>query len=116
MDKLLPCPFCGNDGLGPIEEALHIAFTEHDWRGPFWTVQCDKCTATMGYSDSEDEAIEAWNTRALDADALIEAAWMRGAAWMRERVIAAMPDNQVGRLIVRSIRALPLTEETPDAE
>ena len=23
---LLPCPFCGNDGAGPIEDALQIAF------------------------------------------------------------------------------------------
>ncbi len=62
-EELKPCPFCGNDGGGPIEHALHICFQEPDWRDDAWTVQCDKCTATMGYSDSEEEAIEAWNTR-----------------------------------------------------
>ncbi len=70
---LLPCPFCGNDGSGPIEDALQIHHNEpdyiHDHRHT-WTVQCDKCTATMGYSDSEDEAIEAWNRRALAGEAV----------------------------------------------
>lgn len=89
--ELLACPFCGNDGSGSIEHALHVAFNEHDWRDSSWTVQCDKCTATMGYSDSEDEAIAAWNTRATftnqkHADkALDEAAIMEAA----ERVHAA---------------------------
>lgn len=67
MSALLPCPFCGNDGSGPIEDALQIHRNEPDYvheHRHTWTVQCDKCTATMGYSDSEDEAVEAWNRRA----------------------------------------------------
>lgn len=63
IPELLPCPFCGNNGSGPIEDALHVVLNEHDWRSPSWTVQCDKCTATMGYSDERDEAIAAWNRR-----------------------------------------------------
>lgn len=66
-EELKPCPFCGNDGSGPIEDALHVSLQELDWRPHAWSVQCDKCTATMGYSDSEDEAITAWNARASDA-------------------------------------------------
>ena len=73
MIEMKPCPFCGNDGTGPIEDALHVVFNEHDWRDPSWSVQCDKCTATMGYSDSEDEAIDRWNTRQNISDVLIEA-------------------------------------------
>lgn len=61
--ELEPCPFCGNDGGGPIENALRVSMIELEWRGAGWSVQCDKCTATMGYSDSEDEAVTAWNTR-----------------------------------------------------
>lgn len=68
MSELLPCPFCGNDGSGPAEEALHVSMTEHDWRAASWSVQCDKCTATMGYSDSEDAAVEDWNTRASQGE------------------------------------------------
>ena len=120
MKQLLPCPFCGNDGSGPIEEALHIAFTEHDWRGPSWTVQCDKCTATMGYFDSEDAVIEAWNTRInLAADVLIEAE-RRGAERMRERAARLMIElghvSESGETLALEIRALPLTEETTDAD
>ena len=65
--RLEACPFCGNDGSGPIEDALQVVHNEpdyvHDHRHT-WSVQCDKCTATMGYFDSEEEAIEAWNRRA----------------------------------------------------
>lgn len=63
---LLPCPFCGNDGNGPIENALHISHTQNDWHPAYdcYSVQCDKCSATMGYSDSEEAAVAAWNTRA----------------------------------------------------
>jgi len=63
-DKLKPCPFCGNDGSGPISEALQIAMSEGHWNGTRWSVQCDKCTGTIGYVDSEESAITAWNTRA----------------------------------------------------
>lgn len=61
--NLEPCPFCANDGSGPIEHALHICHNEHGWREASWSPQCDKCTATMGYFDSEEEAADAWNTR-----------------------------------------------------
>lgn len=66
MDEALkPCPFCGNDGSGPIEHALHISHTQNDWHSAYdcYSVQCDKCTVSMGYSDNEAEAIAAWNTR-----------------------------------------------------
>lgn len=65
--ELKPCPFCGNDGKGGIEEALHVSGDPSTG----YCVQCDKCTATMGHSYSADDdiddqaaAIEAWNTRA----------------------------------------------------
>lgn len=67
MDEALkPCPFCGNDGSGPIEHALHVSHTQNDWHPAYdcYSVQCDKCTVSMGYSDNEAEAIAAWNTRA----------------------------------------------------
>ena len=67
MDEALKtCPFCGNDGSGPIEHALHVSHTQNDWHPAYdcYSVQCDKCTVSMGYSDNEAEAIAAWNTRA----------------------------------------------------
>ena len=62
--ELEPCPFCGNDGSGRIEDALHVSMSERGWREPSWSVQCDKCTATTGYFDTKAEATAAWNTRA----------------------------------------------------
>ena len=65
------CPFCGNDGTGSIEEALHVSHEElehHPWYNVY-SVQCDKCCASQGYSETEDEAITAWNTRHQPAQA-----------------------------------------------
>ena len=62
LNTLSPCPFCGNDGTGPIKEALHLCEVELEWKQgiPYYTIQCDKCSATMGYSETEAEAIAAW--------------------------------------------------------
>lgn len=71
LPDLKPCPFCGNDGSGPIADSLHVCETdmEGEWIAPTaYSAQCDACTATMGYSPSEGEAIAAWNRRAPAAD------------------------------------------------
>lgn len=65
--RLLSCPFCGNNGSGPIEDALHVSQVIVDDENGYderYAVQCDKCTATMGSSETADEAVDAWNTRA----------------------------------------------------
>ena len=75
---LKPCPFCGNDGSGPIEDALYVSHTQNDWHSAYdcYSVQCDKCTANMGYSVSYEDAIAAWNTRTASAPAGEVVAWM----------------------------------------
>lgn len=60
------CPFCGATADAPIEKVVHVSMSEHDWRDASWTVQCDNCSGTHGYFDSEDEAIDHWNTRPTD--------------------------------------------------
>jgi hypothetical protein len=111
--KLLPCPFCGNDGGGPIEEALHVSHTQNDWHPAYdcYSIQCDKCTATMGYSLSEEEAIEAWNTRLSHAS-------HEPASVMREEAAKVEPWSDVVREIVQDVAELPdrtSPDDWPDA-
>lgn len=53
--SLLPCPLCDGTEDKP--------FTYEDW--PDWYVECGQCECRTGSYQSEDEAIVAWNTRAL---------------------------------------------------
>lgn len=50
MSELLPCPFCG--------EKARIDRYEH-----FYRVLCTDCPASTEWLYSEQEAIDAWNTR-----------------------------------------------------
>lgn len=59
MTELKPCPFCGG------EKAIRL------WRDEsenLYTVACDftkgGCGVSCGYYEHEEEAIQAWNTRA----------------------------------------------------
>lgn len=63
MDELKPCPFCG--GVAEVTHMQHRFYTDVEW----WWVGCtnDKCPAQPfeGITfDSEQEATDAWNTRA----------------------------------------------------
>ena len=50
-DELKPCPFCGGKAIiDGCDETL-------------WIVICKKCDASIGYKETEQEAIEAWNSR-----------------------------------------------------
>lgn len=121
--ELLPCPFCGNDGTGPVESALHISHTELEWRASHdsYSVQCDRCTATMGYSDSAEEAITAWNTRALPSEA-VSAGFQRSqadsnAGWRLVPVedAANIADDLAEVAYRRSSHPQALTIDTNDA-
>lgn len=52
---LLPCPFCGG------EAEPFNPFGETDGT---WTVLCGECAASVGFEQTEAEAIAAWNARA----------------------------------------------------
>jgi Lar family restriction alleviation protein len=59
--KMLPCPFCGSEHTG-------IRKKERDDEGspyyaPFYCAECDACEARTRWTDSFEEAIEAWNKR-----------------------------------------------------
>ena len=49
--KLKPCPFCGGKAIiDGCDDTL-------------WIVICKKCDASIGYKETECEAIDAWNSR-----------------------------------------------------
>lgn len=53
-DKLKPCPFCGGEKV----RFAYLGTTESH------AICCENCGAESNEFDTEEEAIEAWNTRA----------------------------------------------------
>ena len=66
MDKLKPCPVCGNHILSFVNSAI----------GSSVTVLCEECGQMSGWHDTKNKAIEAWNrdeeTTLIDVDKLIK--------------------------------------------
>ena len=56
-DELKPCPFCGGEGCVICGSSFEFGF-------PSYAVECEKCGTVGIVKASEQEAIEAWNTRA----------------------------------------------------
>lgn len=50
-DELKPCPFCGGHAI--IDGCDDTP----------WSVICKECNASIGYKETKEEAIEAWNRR-----------------------------------------------------
>ena len=63
MSNLKPCPFCGKE---PNQKGTELGDR------PCFYYECDNpkcCAAEMGWHDTEQEAIDAWNNRPIE-DAL----------------------------------------------
>lgn len=57
--ELKPCPFCGSTAQ------TAIACRDQLFGGEEWQAHCDQCGAEVSlFYHSEDEAAEAWNSRA----------------------------------------------------
>jgi Lar family restriction alleviation protein len=55
MSELLSCPFCGGEAE---------TFNPFGTSDGTWTVLCSECASSVGFEQTEAEAIAAWNTRA----------------------------------------------------
>ena len=53
MSELKPCPHCGGEAV-PVTDLY------------FWAVRCNGCGAECGNCKTEQEAIDAWNTRHVE--------------------------------------------------
>lgn len=63
MDKLLPCPFCGENNA---ESKIYLWGKHRETKDTIWLryVFCSDCNAmTDNMFKTEVEAITAWNTR-----------------------------------------------------
>ena len=52
MEKLKPCPFCGNEKL-EVRSTPFAGFTVRCWN--------DTCLASGPYKGTAEEAVDAWN-------------------------------------------------------
>ena len=63
-ELIKPCPFCDGKGYVICGSSFKFGF-------PSYTVECEKCGTVGIIKASEQEAIEAWNTRAKRTTRLI---------------------------------------------
>jgi hypothetical protein len=67
MNKIKPCPFCGNDGICNMTgEFKHLYVNEDsDSSGAtpqfYYWVECGGCDAQGSVRETEEEAIKYWN-------------------------------------------------------
>ena len=61
-EVMKPCPFCGGEADHTFRDNTGATA---DWCGPRqWWAYCDgPCSVTVGFFETEAEAIAAWNTR-----------------------------------------------------
>lgn len=72
MEELKECPFCGS--------AKDLTVMQDDCDKKLWTILCSNppCYRRVGFWDSEEETIEAWNFRGSKRDAEADADIMNG--------------------------------------
>ena len=96
-DELLPCPFCG----GEAETCSHY-FEEGDMT--LWQVRCKErpydvehpCYTADSFISfaTEEEAVDAWNTRAAVTDEHFAIAVHNAEVWRKERTCRYEPTNR----------------------
>lgn len=83
MKELLPCPFCGGDAYHHYEiGSANLDTGETESRGIHF-VLCNDCSAVIS-AFSEDEVVDAWNTRALPTHNLIVRVDKENVPWPKQ--------------------------------
>src|ERR1700761_6938336 len=90
MTELLPCPFCG----APARDDL---LPHHN--GPGW-VQCSACECDQHMSDTREEAVARWNTRAISPEAG-ERLWCKACGTVTRRKVCDCNEYGVGHEMYR---------------
>jgi len=63
MTELKPCPFCGGEAETLTAESMY--------GGYLFGIMCNDCCSRGDIYDTEAEAIEAWNTRAVETCSVV---------------------------------------------
>jgi len=63
MTELKPCPFCGGEAETLTAESMY--------GGYLFSIMCNDCCSRGDIYDTEAEAIEAWNTRAVETCSVV---------------------------------------------
>lgn len=58
IDKLKPCPFCGSKNIYLYSNITNITSR--------WRVLCKDCDAQVGRYVMKEQAVDAWNRRAVE--------------------------------------------------
>lgn len=87
MSEFRRCPFCGSEVV-----VMHETWNRHTDHKQGYSVECYDCGCTIGlmtyhdgtwdaFFETEDEAVDAWNKRVCDRDALLaladELEWLK---------------------------------------
>lgn len=95
-EKLKPCPFCGSDRIVPRDRNEHC---------DYFLLYCHSCNAEGPNGRTLDEAIAAWNRRAVPADVREAAerilkARAAVAEWQRDPLIGLNDAETIARHIL----------------
>ena len=103
---LKPCPFCGGD-------VFHI----QSWEGDSHDVGCFNSECPIkpnAWAETEDEAIAAWNTRAVDPAAIREAMADRIEQLVKERDEAERNETLCSNMAVNYLERAEVAESKLD--
>ena len=83
MKELLPCPFCGGKARYQHDVASVSIDTGESIGDGIHFILCNDCSAVIS-AFTEDDVVDAWNTRALPANNLIIKIDKENLPWLKQ--------------------------------